>query len=528
MHDSRSGGDEEAAIDPTPGAAHDLQATRSGEPGASLDNSHVVAARSRWPRVATIVLALLTLASLVKWWRGFPGLNEIPGWFYRTNDVTPVGPVLAVVTAAFAPTAVRYARRAARRNQHVRALVVLVFLGAAVQSTTHFLVPAGLEQAFERLTVGHGEFLRVATQRKNSLLETLRDYDDLYEQRALGVFAGSKPPGTLGTYIVLDKLSRLRPVTELLTPLVEHASRSPHVRDVPRSAALALVLFPLLTFVAIVPLVWLGRMLFDDDESGYDAALLAYSTPALLLIDLHLDGSLFPLLGVTSVALAVHAARKQRWWAALVGGCVGMLGTYCSYALLTCLLIGAGAAVLPAIQAYRLHRNGRALLKASLTALTYLAGALITLLVLVYALEFEPVRRFDSALAFHVAWKAAVPTDLWRWLSLVEFGLYVGAPLCLALVALTMAALPALSRDANATTSSLLALGISATLAVLAWKQGTNEVARLWLFMVPFIGLSVAGGIQQWFAGPARKRLIHRMVVAQLLLTLVMKVRQGW
>src|ERR1700712_3728241 len=133
-------------------------------------------------------LALITLASALLWLCGAPFLEDLS---------LPKGPAFAVLIAACAPAIVRSALRAVEARRHARALALLVVLGASAQLALHCRVPAGIEQALQRISHGHGEFLRVAAARRGHAWQTLRDYEELVASGQLGSFAGSKPPGTL-------------------------------------------------------------------------------------------------------------------------------------------------------------------------------------------------------------------------------------------------------------------------------------------------------------------------------------------
>lgn len=481
---------------------------------------------TRPPLLRMTVLAIAGIATAAFFVAGLRGLNTQPGWFYRAQTHGSVGVALAVLTLAFAPSIVRRALRAADAGRHTRALTMLVLVGALSQIALVMLAPSGLSSGWQRLHEGHGEFLRIAHARRGMMLETLRDYESLAERGSLGVFARSKPPGTLAAYMAVDALSRTRPVRWVLAPLAEHAGNSA-IAGIAPAGALAFVLFPLLTFLTLIPLVVLGRALLYDARTGYDAALVWLTTPAVLLVNLHLDGALFPLLGTTAVALAAVGARSGRPIASIAGGCVAAIGAYCTFGLVPVVGLGVGCALLVAGErAAHGAPWGRAL-RPTAHALLFVGGAACTTALLVLLLRYDPLQRYARALAFHTEWKAFVPTRIWRALSLVEFFLYAGIPLALAFAAeLALALRAALQRELLA--PSLWTLGFAATLAVLAALQGTNEVARLWLFMTPFLALSVAGGLRARTAGDPRRGVLLTLAATQAALAVLMKVTQPW
>ena len=480
-------------------------------------------------RGSTVFGALLVVGGLatgVFFAVGLPGLNSAPGWFYRADANGSLGVALALLVAALAPLAVMHALRAADAGRHGRALAALVLVGTLAQIGLVFLAPGGLSSAWRRLHEGHGEYLRIAHARQGHALDTLRDYESLAEGGTLGMFARSKPPGTLAAYLPVDALASTRPVAFALAPLIAKAQHS-QLAEVAPAGALAFLLFPLLTYLTLIPLVLLGRALLHDPRTGYDAAVLWLSAPAVLLIDLHLDGALFPLLGTTAVALAAIGARSGRALASVAGGCVAALGIYCTFGLLPVLGLGVGCSLVVAAER---ASHGVSLARAARPlqhALLFFAGAAVTTAAFVVLLRYDPLLRYEHALALHAEWKAFVPTRLWRGLSLVEFFLYAGVPLALAFAAeLLLAARAVVLRELAA--PSLWTLGTAATLGVLAALQGTNEVARLWIFMIPFLALSVAGGLRARFADDPRRGLLLALAATQAALAVVMKVTQPW
>jgi hypothetical protein len=476
-----------------------------------------------WLGTVAVVAGLATAGFFVA---GLPGLDTAPGWFYRAAPHGSLGVAFALLVAALAPFAVMRALRAADAGRHTRAIAALVLVGTLAQIGLVFLAPGGLSSAWRRLSEGHGEYLRIAHAREGKVLETLRDYEALAESGTLGGFARSKPPGTLAAYLALDALAETRPVAFVLAPLVDEARHSPLAAVAP-AGALAFLLFPLLTYLTILPLILLGRALLHDARTGYDAALLWLSAPAVLLIDLHLDGALFPLLGTTAVALAAIGARSRRPFASLAGGCVAAVGTFCTFGLAPVVGLGVGCSLVlageRAAHGLPLRTSARSLAH----ALLFLAGFAVVTAAFVLLLHYDPLVRYEHALALHAEWKAFVPTRLWRALSLVEFFLYAGVPLALAFAAeLAMAGRSVLRRELAA--PSYWTLGVGATLGVLAAFQGTNEVARLWIFMIPFLALSVAGGLRGRFAADPRRGALLALAATQAALAVVMKVTQPW
>ena len=483
-----------------------------------------------------ICVVLLGLVYAVMWTFSLLGVNGLPGWFFFTHQDRSLGPAFFALVAGFGPWIVRSALSSAAVGKTVRALGLLILVGASAQFTLHYLLPDGLEQSFGRLYGGHGKFLRVASARRGQLLATLRDYEALIAADQLGPYAASKGPGTLGFYMLVDQASQWQPVRSLLAPLVEATRASRYVQPVAEPAAFVLVLFPLLSFLTLLPLGWLAATLLDDARAGVHAGLLYLSAPGIMLIDLHLDGALYPLLGIGCIALAVAGVRGQRPLLGFLGGALGSLGVYCTFGLVPCVALALVFAAITAAQAglslrpgdepgapwRRLTvRDARPLLAVG----SFVLGLGLSLLSLHTLLNYAPLTRFVRAMAFHEAWKADVPKALWRLLSLLEFGLYAGMPLMLALVALAGGAVLRVSRR-PLELRAWWALAVLLLLLTLALLQGTNEVGRIWLFMIPLIALAVAGRLGE--SRDTAERSVCILAAVQAGLTVLMKVRQLW
>jgi hypothetical protein len=482
-----------------------------------------------------VALGLFVAACVAgTWWlfsEGLPGIADTPGWFYAPADRPVGGGALGLGLALVCAALVLAGLAAHRAGRGVRALVALCAASVALQLAVTSLGGAGFAEAWDRHARGHGELWRIARLRSEEPLETLRDYDALAAAGTLGVFAPSKPPGALAIYLAVDRVARLPPVAWALSPVADVARHNPTVAPYAESAALSFLLLPLLTALVLPLLAWLVRELAlaggeRDAPLEIAAALCAATVPAVLLVSYHLDGAVYPLFALGTCALAAHGARTGRVVLTFAGGATFGLGLCTSFSLAP---VAALAPVLvAAVILGRARRDGGgAIVFRFLSHLAALAaGAVLVLGALRLAIDFDLVLRWRAAMAHHDLWKAAVPTELWRKWSLVELGLYAGAPLVVFACGRSLVCVASPLRPA-----SFVALGIAATLAATAALAGTNEVARLWLFLVPFFALVAASGLvalarRARGADPVRWALAF--AAAQVAITLAMKPYQPW
>lgn len=487
-------------------------------------------------------LGLLALGQLVLVASGLPGIRTIPGWFY--------GPVRRGLGAGWAmagvcllvPWLVHLTLRAARRGHAGRTLLAALTLGLVTQALFVPLDARRDNSLLARHEGGHGEFHDIARSTRGHLAHTLQHYDANVAARELGVFAPTKPPGALAVYAGLDALGS-GPLRGRLAGLRELARGNTRVSRYEDGFVAAAVVFPILTALLLPLVVLLGARLNTATSAagpaeseapatglhmGAAAAVLGATSPALLLITYHLDGALYPLfalltLWLVSLAMSVHGpsrglplSARVLALAMLAGVALGA-GLYVSYSLLPTFGLVVGVVFALGLAA---PHHARPLRRGVLTLIGVALGVIGTTAVFVVSLNYQPAVRFEAAMTYHERWKAGVPEGPWRLWALGEWALYAGFPLVGLLVGHAVASLSRL-REARRTASTLLPLGVaSVVVATSAWS-GTNEAARMWLFLVPVAAIAA---VPSWACG----RHVEALAAAQLLLALVMKANQPW
>ncbi|MCB9626118.1 MAG: hypothetical protein H6725_01965 [Sandaracinaceae bacterium] len=492
--------------------------------------------RARVGAALPLLLGALCLAQLVLVAAGLPLVRTIPAWFYAPRPrglgaawamagVCVLGPWLVAVTV-----------RAARAGSMARTCLAALALGLLTQALFVPLDAERMESLLTRHEGGHAEFHTTARARRGAVLSTLRHYDEQAASGELGAFPPSKPPGALAVYAALDALGR-GPLAGHLQPLRTLARERPRVASIEDGFVAASFGFPLFTALLLPLMVALGVRLHGGDspverqaglQAGAAAAVLAATSPAMLLITYHLDGALYPLFAMltlipVSSAMRVHgpsggAALSARVLAlGTLGGVVFGVGLYVSYSLLPVLGLVLGV---PLAFGLATPHRARPLRRAALVLLGFALGALGVTALLAWTVAFHPVERFVAAMAYHARWKAGVPSGPWRGWALLEWALYAGFPLVGLLLWRAAASLARL-RDARRIASTLLPVGAVALLLVMSALSGTNEVARMWLFMVPVAALAAV-------SAPFDSRRVSALAAGQLLLALVMKANQVW
>lgn len=441
-----------------------------------------------------------------------PYLNGTFGWFWNRRSppldwawlLLPV----AAVTFGVAFVTLRFPKRVALN------LTLLVALGYLLQHGFARMEGQGLHAMRNRaLNTGHSELILDAIERPD-LLSTLRDYDALVLSDELGPLCWTKPPGQLGFYIVNERISRMGDFAQTAGGRLD--SFATHAAWV----------WPLLASLTAVPLFFLSRRVLGD-ESAYAPALLYLVCPNVVLINLHLDQVLFPLLLTTTLWLWLMALESRRIGLGLglgaLAGALAFVGAYISFAMLTALPLVALLGLSP------LARGGpprRPLFPHLHAALDFVIGWSVLHTCAAVFLNFSIIAQFSRAIEYHATWRWPIRNwherIHWGLLHLLEFSLWSGIIVAgLALVGLG-AALHAL-RHRRLDLAGLLTLSFAVVVLQVSFYSGSRgEVGRLFLLLVPPLCIAAVAGMRCW---PVHQRnaLLLLAVAVQLATTFVTK-----
>jgi hypothetical protein len=295
----------------------------------------------------------------------------------------------------------------------------------------------------------------------------------------------------------------------------------------------ATFVLPLLSYAVLVPLTLLARRIGPRELSLWPAVLYV-TAAAPSLITLHLDQALYPLLAVSTWALAVTGGASERAWAwGVAAGVVTWLGLFVSFSL---------APIVPLAVAFTwLGTESDRAIRARQT-LTVGGGMIAAFAVLAMATRaatgYDMIARYQAAMAHHRAWKnwtgAATEVLGAAGLNTVEFLYWLGIPTAALLVGGAAAGAAALARrgdtpsDAMPRGHALIAVTTVATLLATALTGNTKgEVARLWIFLVPAVALAVTATCAR-LAGARADRLLMAVAGASAVWAVLFKAKQDF
>jgi hypothetical protein len=258
------------------------------------------ALNNRFLALTVITFLVASIIAFIHWltiYLGLPWVYDLKYWFWLYIDKSSIPGWRFVVLLVLA-LLVFYLVYKHLHSPKLR-LASLVVVGYFLMIGIGFI---GGDNGFETLRQIH---LKMNNQADYSYFVSHRwvtpwmlvtQYEDITPN---SMFPRQKPPGTLFTYSVFQKLSEI-----LLHPEDNHASRLEKVTQV------IAVVYPLLTVLALVPLYKIARE-FLDDRDALLPCILYLTAPNVLLMPLGLDKALYPALFLIGLYLILKASKER-------------------------------------------------------------------------------------------------------------------------------------------------------------------------------------------------------------------------
>lgn len=435
----------------------------------------------RKSRLAPLLLAI-SLSACVHWvilGLGIPVLDNLPYWKYKLR-FTPADPVW--IMAAFIAFGAAVGAYFSRLGTGIK-LAALVLLGAAIQYSFAFSKGHGLDGIRDRMvSFGHAEFAKAAVEQPGDMLWVARHYEEVAAKKKYG-YIGSKPPGTFLFYMASEALSRA------VTPASDHVERLENLRT------FASLTWTPLSYLVIVPLYFLAREITKEPHAALLSGVFYLCVPSVTLITLHTDQVVYPLLSVLSVLTGFLAYREGHFWLAVLCGASLYFAVYFSFGL-------AVVGLLLLAPVLNSPSEGNA---ASLRLAKYwggiLLGAFLLHILAAFFLEYDIVTRYANAWTNHLAWKGW-QNDLDTFIragftNTVEFSVWAGLPLTILFLAGAYRAFRSFPARAIGLSTFFTVLLAGIFIFLLVFGKTKAEVARLWLFLVPFICIAASDFIHR-------------------------------
>ena len=424
---------------------------------------------------------------------GVPIFQLLPHWFWSLRPKELGNWWVLIPVAAILLLALRQIFSSPARK--TRNLVFLIMAGTLVQYGMATMDGNALDGLRQRLLdTGHGGFPRVVSD-QIVLSRVIGGYDEMLAAGELADYPfGTKPPGMLVFFVLCQRLADMLPV---------------YGTKLEQIATFATLLFPVLTYLALVPLFLVCQQYVDTKEAWVPGCLFI-ALPNLTLMNMHMDQFLLPQLGLWFTLALIVAHRRG---SALVGVLSGVLLYVCLFVSFSLIAL---VALIPAVLIVR----GTSRSSAAGT-IVYLTLGFAGSYGLFYALaDYSALERFSAAVGRHSQWKVGTWGVLnvvyFAILNTVEFALWCGVPVAvLCGNELYRSARSMWTTKGVAEEGTLGVALLVAGVFLLILGRTVGETGRLWMFLAPLV---------VFCAGATLNRLMPHRILAGTGATIVLQM----
>ena len=473
-----------------------------------------------WAYIAALII------TFVFWWIlaiRIPLARYIPYWFWLVTTsvrtewwlffpllILSVGVILIV-----------------RRNLRVTvSILILVVTGAIIQHAFGLMDGMGIDGIRNgTIITGHAGFAREAVSlSESSFFLVASSYDDLIFNKVLSEYPNStKPPGQLLFYMLNERVARLLPgVWE--SPLLQLAT-------------FMTILWPILASLPVIFIYLFSKTIYEKDESYMIASLFYIFTPSVILIPLHLDQCLYPLLFMFGLVVFAFGIKKNNLFLLFLSGIITGVGLFVSFSLialplyiLLILVIKTGAALL---------LNRRPLLCNAISIIfenvkigfVFALGLFFLEILLFLNISYDIFESYQLVVFSHINSKITIwsPQIILAMggLDILEYSLWTGVPLFAMMI---IYGLRSFKKLLTGNSDISLMMGAAAPILFLTlalFGRTAGETARLWIFLTPLTVIFSAKEIATAF----RERTwntVTFLIVLQMITTFSLKMWQDF
>lgn len=357
-----------------------------------------------------------------------------------------------------------------------RNLAMLILLGYVIQVGFGFIEGQGFESIRQKsIVAGHTRYYELAVDNPD-LVKAITNYEEAY---AWDNWMGTKPPGLISFYIFTQKISNS------INPLNHYAGRYL------RLTTFATYVFPLLTFLVLIPLFFFSKPFLEEDNAILPCILFLF-IPNIILMPLELDQVLFPLLFMLGMIFCRHAISNQSFKWAFACGAMTYIAIYFSFSLLPLLPMTLVWISIDYLQ----HKKDRGMSDVLKILLGLAIGIILLFLLCRWMLNYDIVIRFQSAMNWHRSLKEFQPGLKQIMDSIIlnnlEIASWIGFPMALLAVSRFVKAAYAYLKHRADQLDVLTTAFLITYLALNVLGQTRGESGRLWIFMVPLFSLFAA------------------------------------
>ncbi|HEU4993241.1 MAG TPA: hypothetical protein VFT29_00395 [Gemmatimonadaceae bacterium] len=461
------------------------------------DRAYAIVTRER------ILLGLLVMAFAIEAYAlFFPAKTFLAGYLLGIPDPFSPRPALKPVylLTLFAATAGILAagihRLPAVMKRTYAAAAAVFLLGVVLHVALIGSLRDGFGAFYKRaLDAGHGEFL-VEAASIDDVIATVRNYEAYVRDNPDRIFMANKGPGVIVFFCGLKRVANsvrpaLRPIapdTELLRSSLAKRRATltgEQVDDLRYMLAMMFVVFPVLTYLPVFLIFWLGKT-YGDARLGVLAAALYLFVPATALQVAHLDFALFPLLVVAILAAFAYGVARSRQGYIVVAALVFAL-----YFVMTLAAVSVAAALVAflAIAAAERLRRGDSLRTVSLdtgrTGAVFAFVVLVSLVASYLLFRFDPIERYTHARAIQRTWSGDEYNMFWVNSNLLSYALSFGIIYAVCIAIQQWRSMRRVFDGSSDVIDHLTLSWLCLLIGLVAFGRQHSETNRLWAFLNP-------------------------------------------
>lgn len=433
--------------------------------------------------VIGIILTLLFWVSLIF---QIPVFQSLKGWFWVFNDKDCSGYFVPLIFFFILLILFFYVIKKHLKGNYIS--LILVPVGFFLQFTFALIEGRGLDGLSDRMvTTGHADFARVAS-RQNSFKEVTLNYEKLLKENKLGVYPKSKPPGHLLFYMFTEKIANY---------LLGHKNISSKVR-LRNLIRFATFFFPFITFLVLIPIYYLSFELLR--ERVIFPSFLYTFIPSVLLITLHLDGVIYPLLFILPVLFFLFAIKKESFIWSIASAFFAGVAIYFSFSLMPvlsfifCFALTRMIADIKTNGIYRIYSYLKILI-------AFVFALVMILLIFRIFLNFNLIESWNRAMEFHRHWKgwesSISNVFYWAFHDCVEFLVWLGIAVSILFIIGLVDGIKIRNLKSNLNYPHFVFAFLVNFLLILFLGKTKGETARLYLFFTPFVCIFAIHGLKK-------------------------------
>ena len=430
------------------------------------------------------------------WWIlaiRIPIAKSIPHWFGLVTTSSRTVWWLFFPILALSIGVILVIRKISSRGVSI---LIIIAAGVIIQHAFGLMEGRGIDGIRDRTTkTGHAYFAFEALD-KNSFLLVASFYDDLITRKVLPDYPNStKPPGQLLFYMLNERAARFLPGV--------------WDSELQRLATFITIMWPILAFLPVIFIYILSREIHERNDVFIIASILYIFIPSLILIPLHLDQCLYPLLFIFTLVIFVFGIKKNSLPLFFISGFVTGLAMFISFSLIAIpfyivliLMIKTGATLLSKEQSFL--RNPAQIIRENFKiGLVYGLGLFFLEACLFLNLSYNVVESYQSVMSNHFnfrihVWSPQIILGMGA-LNILEYSLWTGVPLFGLMVIYGIRSFKKLL-NGNLDISLIMGAATPILFLILALFGGTaGETARLWIFLTPLTVIFSAKEIANTF-----------------------------